>query len=79
MSKRIELEDGFYRERRGKPAKIPDEWVGETTHPQTQRKRASKSRALKLGRQRNLLKDGSADWSNYRGWRHDSILRELDD
>lgn len=73
MGKRIELDDGFYRERRGKLVKIPAEWVGETTHSQTQRKRASKSRALKLGRQRNLLKDGSADWSNYRGRRHEPL------
>ena len=72
MAKRIELEDGFYRERRGKLVKIPDEWVGETLHPQTQRKRASKSRAIKR-LPRNLLDDGSSDWSNYRQRRHEGL------
>lgn len=70
MSKRIEMEDGFYRERRGKMVRIPDEWVGETVHAQTKRKRPAKSRANRLGRQRNLLKDGSTDWSNYRDNRY---------
>lgn len=31
-----------YRERRGKLVKIPSEWVGKVTHPQTIRKRKSK-------------------------------------
>ncbi len=73
MGKRIELEDGFYRERRGKLVKIPDEWVGDTLHEQTKRKRPSKSRANKLGRQRNLLKDGSADWSDFRNRRYEEL------
>ena len=42
MSKRIVKDDGVYRMRRGKLVRIPDEWVGQTVHPQTIRKRASK-------------------------------------
>lgn len=72
MGRRVELEDGFYRERRGKLVKIPDEWVGETLHEQTKRKRASKSRANKR-QPRNLLKDGSADWSNFRNRRYEDL------
>jgi hypothetical protein len=40
--KRIEIDGKFYRKRRGKLVEIPSEWVGETLHPQTKRKRASK-------------------------------------
>lgn len=32
----------FYRMRRGELVKIPDEWLGKVTHPQTQRKRNSR-------------------------------------
>jgi hypothetical protein len=42
MSKRIEIDGKFFRERRGKLVEIPPEWVGNVTHPQTIRKRASK-------------------------------------
>jgi hypothetical protein len=41
MSKRIEIDGRFYRERRGKLVEIPAEWVGNVTHPQTMRKRPS--------------------------------------
>lgn len=37
------LTKAFFRERRGKLVKIPDEWVGQTTHPQTIRNRDSKA------------------------------------
>lgn len=40
--KRVWLIDGYYRLRRGKLVRIPDEWVGEVAHPQTVRKRPSK-------------------------------------
>lgn len=40
--KRIEKNGKFYRMRRGKLVEIPPEWVDETTHPQTIRKRDSK-------------------------------------
>ena len=33
--KRVELNGRFYRMRRGKMVRIPDEWVGETVHDQT--------------------------------------------
>ena len=39
MARRIKGEDGWYRERRGELVRIPDEWVGQTVHPQTKRKR----------------------------------------
>ncbi len=42
MSKRIEKDGKFYRMRRGKLVEIPEEWVGNTVHPQTIRNRASK-------------------------------------
>lgn len=37
--KRIEQDDGYYRVRRGKLVRIPDEWVGRTLHPQHKRNR----------------------------------------
>jgi|GEM_PF-3301574 len=42
MAKRIEIDGKFYRMRRGTLVEIPSEWVGNTTHPQTIRKRQSK-------------------------------------
>lgn len=42
MSKRIEIDGKFYRRRRGELVEIPEEWVGQTVHPQTVRKRPSK-------------------------------------
>lgn len=42
MSKRIEIDGRFYRERRGKLVEIPAEWVGNVTHPQNIRNRPSK-------------------------------------
>lgn len=42
MSKRIEIDGKFYRKRRGVLVEIPEEWVGQTVHPQTMRKRKSK-------------------------------------
>jgi hypothetical protein len=41
VTKRIEIDGKFYRERRGKLVEIPAEWVGKVTHPQTMRKRPS--------------------------------------
>lgn len=40
MSKAIEIDGVFYRRRRGKLVAIPEEWVGQVTHPQTKRKLA---------------------------------------
>ena len=40
--KRIEIDGKFYRKRRGELVEIPPEWVGQTLHPQTKRKRPSK-------------------------------------
>ena len=42
MGRRIEIDGRFYRRRRGELVEIPEEWVGQTTHPQTIRKRPSK-------------------------------------
>lgn len=42
MSKRIEIDGKFFRERRGKLVEIPSAWVGKVTTEQTMRKRASK-------------------------------------
>ncbi len=39
MSARIQVGDKFFRIRRGKLVKIPDEWVGNITTRQTIRKR----------------------------------------
>jgi hypothetical protein len=62
MSKRIEIDGKFYRERRGKLVEIPQEWVGNVTHPQTMRKRPSKQ-INKLAR---IGYDGSRSklWAN---------------
>lgn len=43
MAKRIEIDGKFYRERRGQLVEIPEQWVGRTLHPQTMRKRGSKT------------------------------------
>jgi hypothetical protein len=43
MSNRIEIDGKFYRKRRGQLVEIPPEWVGQVTHPQTMRKRPSKT------------------------------------
>lgn len=67
--KRIELNGRFYRMRRGKLVEIPPQWVGETLHAQTKRKRPSKSRAIKK-QPRNLLKKSGADWRGWREARH---------
>lgn len=40
--KRVEVDGKFFRERRGKLVEIPAEWVGQTLHNQTKRKRPSK-------------------------------------
>lgn len=47
MAKRIEIEGKFFRMRRGKFVEIPEDWVGQVTFKQTQRKR---SRAAQLSR-----------------------------
>lgn len=39
MAKRIEIDGVFYRIRRGKLVKIPDEWVGKITTKSTIRNR----------------------------------------
>ena len=70
--KRVELNGRFYRMRRGKMVRIPDEWVGETVHDQTKRKRPSKSRATKR-EPRNLLKSGGYDWSGWRNGRYEEV------
>lgn len=56
MTKRIDTEEGSFRMRRGKLVRIPDEWVGNVTHPQTIRKRASKQ--PDTGERRNWNKQG---------------------
>jgi hypothetical protein len=47
MAKRILIGNHFYRTRRGKLVQIPEEWVGQTVHPQTIRKRKSKKKGYK--------------------------------
>jgi hypothetical protein len=42
MSKRIEIDGKFYRKRRDELVEIPPEWVSQTRHPQSRRKRLSK-------------------------------------
>lgn len=70
--RRIKLNGRFYRMRRGKLVEIPPQWVGETLHDQTKRKRASKNRAVKR-QPRNPLGDGSFDWSDYRRRRYEEV------
>jgi hypothetical protein len=41
--KRIEVDGKFYRMRRGVLVEIPEEWVGNVTHPQNLRKRDSRN------------------------------------
>ncbi len=42
MAKRREIDGKYYRMRRGRLVRIPDEWLGKTLHHQTKRKRKSK-------------------------------------
>lgn len=49
--KRIEVDGKFYRMRRGKLVEIPEEWVGNVTHPQNMRKRESKTPSGKKAKQ----------------------------
>ena len=70
MGRRFEADGEFFRVRRGKTVKIPAEWVDKVPHEQTIRKRASKSREARKA-PRNLLHDGSYDWSNWRERRYD--------
>lgn len=46
MSKRIEIEGKFYRERRGKMVEIPIEWVGKIVTKQRKRHRLSKQHSV---------------------------------
>lgn len=49
--KRVEVDGKFYRMRRGKLVEIPEEWVGNVTHPQSMRKRDSKNPSGKKAKQ----------------------------
>lgn len=42
MAKLIKTDEGYFRIRRGKMVRIPDEWLLHVTHPQTINKRPSK-------------------------------------
>lgn len=74
MAKLIQQEDGFYRMRRGKLVKVPDEWVGKTTHKQTIRKRLSKKppKIKKWAKQLFYLRDrvarGDEERKAINGW-----------
>jgi len=51
MSKLIETEEGYFRVRRGKLVRIPDEWVGNLPYSMTIRKRQSKKvRKLRMNK-----------------------------
>lgn len=53
MSKRIEIDGKFYRERDGILVQIPDEWVGKTLHQQTKNKRQSVSRRTRKNKNKS--------------------------
>lgn len=59
--KRIEVDGKFYRMRRGQLVEIPEEWVGQVTHPQTARKRSSH---IPSGKKAKEIKDS---WNDRRG------------
>jgi hypothetical protein len=74
MGKRIEIDGKFYRKRDGKLVEIPAEWVQQTTHDQTKKKRPSKWTAQQRRNvSRKPLKDGSHDWSNYRKRKYEEV------
>jgi hypothetical protein len=54
MAKIILIDDVPHRRRRGKIVPIPQEWLGQVTHPQTIRKRQSKE-----GQQRHFKRKHS--------------------
>ena len=58
MAKRIEKDGKFYRMRRGKLVEIPSEWVGQTTHEQTKRKRRSTRKKGNEGWGKTVRVDG---------------------
>lgn len=55
------------RLRRGKVVAIPEQWQGETLHPQTKRRRMSKQSArVRRSVCRRPLKDGTFPTNDYR-------------
>lgn len=69
--KRLEVDGKYYRMRKGRLVEIPSEWVGNTLHPQTKRKRRKGKNEV-----RNPLKDGTYPTRNYRRDKH--LLKMLD-
>lgn len=68
MSKRIEIDDRFFRARRGMLVEIPKEWVGKTLAGQTKSKRQSKE----TRKQKNYCKQ---NWNRDLGWGKNIYLR----
>lgn len=60
MAKRIEIDGVFYRKRRGKLVKIPDEWVGHTVAGQKIAKRHSKTGIKKIESRQKRAEDQDA-------------------
>lgn len=59
MAKLIKTDDGYFRIRRGKLVRIPDEWLLNVTHPQTINKRLSKqTRKQRLKRDTSYTEKG---------------------
>ena len=48
----VDLPDGYYRFRRGKMVRIPDEWVGQVVHKQTRKKRLPSSRRTRSSKKK---------------------------
>ena len=69
MTKRIEIDGKFYRQRRGKLVEIPAEWVGKTPTQQTINKRPSKL----VGKVKRVVKDitGLTRYKDRRDAAHD--------
>ena len=60
IRKRIEIDGKFYRYRRGKLVEIPPKWVGQTTSPQSIRKRPSKGPAKERRRTHRYSMDAGS-------------------
>ena len=73
MTKRIDIEEGSFRLRRGKLVKIPEEWVGHMLTEQTKRKCRSKQTKAQRAELHNWLKDGTFDWKNSRKIKNQEI------
>lgn len=80
MAKRIQIDDQFFRIRRGVLVEIPKQWIGHTLTPQTKRKRQSKQirKVKNMGFSKNFRREiglGSDRYLRYK--RGEDVFNEV--